>query len=301
MNNYLKYTWFIVIFVFLVVAAGGIVRMTQSGMGCPDWPKCFGMWIPPTSADQLPADFEKYLSKQDIDHTFNVYHTWIEYINRLLGALLGVWILIHVIWTLRIRKLLPNSVLITSLLMLVGVAFTGWLGKVVVDNNLSVVKVTIHMLAALVLAILPLYIIRKLKVSSLIPGNYPRALMWGLLFLCLIQLYLGTGVREQIDIVSKSFGYFERESWIEEVGANLDVHRSFSWLLLVLSAFLAYKSGFARLEVMILSLVISLVIMGVIFVYLSFPAFVQPLHLLGSMVLITVVATSLMQVNKRML
>jgi heme a synthase len=301
MNNYLKYTWFIVIFVFLVVAAGGIVRMTQSGMGCPDWPKCFGMWIPPTSADQLPADFEKYLSKQDIDHTFNVYHTWIEYINRLLGALLGVWILIHVIWTFRIRKLLPNSVLITSLLMLVGVAFTGWLGKVVVDNNLSVVKVTIHMLAALVLAILPLYIIRKLKVSSLIPGNYPRALMWGLLFLCLIQLYLGTGVREQIDIVSKSFGYLERESWIEEVGANLDVHRSFSWLLLVLSAFLAYKSGFARLEVMILSLVISLVIMGVIFVYLSFPAFVQPLHLLGSMVLITVVATSLMQVNKRML
>jgi heme a synthase len=301
MNNYLKYTWFIVIFVFLVVAAGGIVRMTQSGMGCPDWPKCFGMWIPPTSADQLPADFENYLSKQDIDHTFNVYHTWIEYINRLLGALLGVWILIHVIWTLRIRKLLPNSVLITSLLMLVGVAFTGWLGKVVVDNNLSVVKVTIHMLAALVLAILPLYIIRKLKVSSLIPGNYPRALMWSLLFLCLIQLYLGTGVREQIDIVSKSFGYFERESWIEEVGSNLDVHRSFSWLLLVLSAFLAYKSGFARLEVMILSLVISLVIMGVIFVYLSFPAFVQPLHLLGSMVLITVVVTSLMQVNKRML
>jgi cytochrome c oxidase assembly protein subunit 15 len=301
MNNYLKYTWFIVIFVFLVVAAGGIVRMTQSGMGCPDWPKCFGMWIPPTSADQLPADFEKYLSKQDIDHTFNVYHTWIEYINRLLGALLGVWILIHVIWTVRIRKQLPNSVLVTSLLMLVSVAFTGWLGKVVVDNNLSVVKVTIHMLAALVLAILPLYIIRKLQVSTLIPGNYPRGLMWGLLFICLIQLYLGTGVREQIDIVSKSFGYLERESWIEEVGLNLGVHRSFSWLLLVLSAFLAYKSGFARLEVIILSLVISLVIMGVIFVYLSFPAFVQPLHLLGSMVLITVVATSLIQVNKHKL
>ena len=86
-------------FVFLVILAGGIVRMTQSGMGCPDWPTCFGMWIPPTDASQLPADFEKYLSQQDIDHSFNVYHTWIEYINRLLGAVLGVFIFIYAIWT----------------------------------------------------------------------------------------------------------------------------------------------------------------------------------------------------------
>jgi len=72
-----------------VIIAGGVVRTTQSGMGCPDWPKCFGRWIPPTNASELPPDFEKYLRKQDIDHTFNVYHTWIEYFNRLLGALLG--------------------------------------------------------------------------------------------------------------------------------------------------------------------------------------------------------------------
>ena len=87
--------------VFLVILAGGVVRMTQSGMGCPDWPKCFGMWIPPTDASQLPADFEKYLSKQDIDHSFNAYHTWIEYINRLLGALLGLFILGYLVWTIR--------------------------------------------------------------------------------------------------------------------------------------------------------------------------------------------------------
>ena len=100
-TGYIRYTWFVLIMVILVIAAGGIVRMTQSGMGCPDWPKCFGRWVPPTSAEQLPPDFEKYLRAQDIDHSFNVYHTWIEYINRLLGALLGVFIFIHSIWSFK--------------------------------------------------------------------------------------------------------------------------------------------------------------------------------------------------------
>ncbi|MEX0636887.1 MAG: COX15/CtaA family protein, partial [Ferruginibacter sp.] len=57
--------WALITFLlcFAVIIAGGVVRTTQSGMGCPDWPKCFGKWVPPTNAAELPADFEKYLSK----------------------------------------------------------------------------------------------------------------------------------------------------------------------------------------------------------------------------------------------
>ena len=283
-RSYIRYTWFVVYMVFIVILAGGVVRMTQSGMGCPDWPTCFGRWVPPTSADQLPADYEKYLKQQDIDHSFNAYHTWIEYINRLLGALLGVFIFIHLVWSYRAFWKNKRSIVWLSLFLLFAVGFQGWLGKKVVDDNLAVVKVTTHMLVALLIAAIPLAIIYKLKTAERTSSSLLKWTSVGLLALLILQIVFGTQVREHIDEISKPLKYSQRETWIAQLGNDFIIHRSFSWLVAAACLFLCWKAWrYAALRthaVFIVALVLTTILLGVIMAWYDIPALAQPMHLL---------------------
>ena len=297
-KKYINYTWFIFIMVMLVIIAGAVVRMTQSGMGCPDWPKCFGMWVPPTNASQLPPDFEKYLKAQDIDHTFNVYHTWIEYINRLLGALLGVFIIGHFVFSF--RKFWKNNrvIVLLSFLLLVAVGVQGWLGKQVVDANLAVVKITIHMIVALLIAAIPLIIISKLSTQEKIRDTPLSIIATLMIVIILAQIILGTQVREQIDEISKSLNYSQRELWIERLDNIFIIHRSFSWLVLLGSILLFIRSkkySFLKKNLMfVMSCVLITIALGLIMAYLNMPALAQPLHLLlASLLLLSLVSLRL--------
>lgn len=287
---YVRYTQFLVVMVFLVIIAGGVVRMTQSGMGCPDWPKCFGKWIPPITANQLPPDFEKYLKQQDIDHTFNVYHTWIEYINRLLGALLGIFILIHSVWSFRKFFYTKRSVFLWSLALVIAVGFQGWLGKRVVDANLAVVKITTHMLVALLIAAIPVYIIYLVRDREKVKHATLKKLTSLALILLILQIVLGTEVREQIDIIAKSLNYTQRELWIDQLDIFFKIHRSFSLVILATLVIIFFKSKMnvqlSKFALLNLILVGVLIFLGVLMNYVNVPAIAQPLHLLFSSILI---------------
>lgn len=289
-RSYLRFTWFLLIMVFAVIIAGGVVRMTQSGMGCPDWPRCFGRWIPPTDASQLPADYEKYLSKQDIDHTFNPYHTWIEYINRLLGALLGLFIIAHFIWTYKKFRKTDRTIVILSFLLLLLVGFQGWLGKRVVDHNLAAIKITTHMLVALVIAAIPLLIIYRLHSAGRVNSSILRSISLLMLLILLVQIILGTQVREQIDEISKSLSYSQRELWVGRLDKFFIFHRSLSWLIAAVGLWIWWKArlfdSLRSLSLFILFLVVATIVVGITMMWWAIPGWAQPLHLLLASILI---------------
>ena len=292
MGTIKKWVFATFVLTFLVIIAGGIVRTTQSGMGCPDWPKCFGLWIPPTNASQLPPDFEKFLKAQDIDHTFNVYHTWIEYVNRLLGVLLGLFAVIQ--FALLFFKRNVNSVAFNlSIAFLVGVILTGLFGAIVVKLNLAHVSISVHLFLAIALAQIQLALLMSTrgKLFKKTTGTKMRKAILFLLLIIFAQSVLGTMVRMYIDDVSSALHFEQREAWLAKTPLAFIIHRSFSWIVLIA---VFYANWYCR-KVPVLAnplkkltgIILLSVVTGIVLYYLDMPAVAQPLHLFLASMAIT--------------
>jgi heme a synthase len=302
MKAYLNYTRIVLLFVFLVILAGGVVRTTQSGMGCPDWPHCFGMWVPPLSAKGLPPDYKKYLDKQDIDATYNPAHAWTEYINRLITGALGILIVIHVVWSFKKFFRIKQTVCWLSCLFLLGTLFEAWLGKLVVNTNLDVIKITLHMLAALFLAIIPVLILRKLSENKPVHNTILYWFATITLIILLIQIIIGTDVREQVDDISKALSYQHRELWIDKLNVVFDIHKTLAITTAVLIIFICWLSlSHAVLQkwaALLFFVVLLLMAAGLILSNLNIPAFIQPIHLLLSSILFVTLFAFRLNVRK---
>lgn len=300
-QGFIRYAKLVLYTIFTVILAGSIVRATHSGMGCPDWPHCFGRWIPPLNAGQLPPDFEKYLRKQDIDHTFNAFHTWIEYLNRMLTVLLGIFIIILNIKAFRkYRKSRPSIFMLSfSLFLLVG--FEAWVGKVVVNSNLGVLLITAHMLPALVIAGICVYMIHLLQNNTKVIQPSFKWLIWLAFTFVFIQTLIGTEVRSEVDNISKALRYTARETWLSQVGNALHVHELFAWATALACLFVVGKAfnhkQTSKLGLMVLLFVLCEIFLGLIMTQLKMPAFAQPLHLLFSSLLFVTLFTLLLRVK----
>lgn len=296
--------WILATFIltFLVILAGGIVRTTQSGMGCPDWPRCFGKWIPPTNASELPPDFEKYLGKQDIDHSFNAYHTWVEYINRLFGVLLGVFAIIQSFLLYRKKNILRKQYKL-SLWFLFTVILTGLFGAIVVKLNLAHISISVHLLFAIILTQIQLALLlsSRTKVNTIPVHEVIKKGIIGFLIIILIQAVLGTIVRIHVDDVSKALDYRQREMWLSDNPIYFLIHRTFSWIVLLAAISLAWisrKDQFIKSKVFALAGIIVLsMLTGIILYYAHMPAAAQPLHLLLATLAITQSCSMLIQIK----
>lgn len=281
--------------VFFLIFVGGLVRSTGSGMGCPDWPKCFGQWVPPTHVSELPADYkEKFRTEAHDVATFDVYKTWTEYINRLIGVLTGFFIFLTVFFAVPYLKQ-DALVFWLSLLALILVAFQGWIGAKVVDTNLAGWMVTIHMLIALVIVGLLIYTITRSQSFEIEQaGKQPIAgLMITMVLISMVQTVSGTQVRENVDAVAMVMGEQNRPYWVENLGTIFKFHRTFSLLSMLLTVYTVYaiRQSFQRNTIIYKSALALLLLIGVqifsgkLLDSFGFPAQVQSIHLfIGSLI-----------------
>ena len=285
-----------VIAVYFLILVGGIVRSTGAGMGCPDWPKCFGQWVPPTSVNDLPANYQEIYADRGYDSTeFNPVKTWIEYGNRLVGVTIGFLIFLTLIYSLPYLKKDP-AVFYISLISFILVGFQGWLGSKVVATNLMPVMISIHMIVALVIAGLLLYAVARSQKHSFSASQYSSQsvvylLIWGTILVSLVQIVIGIQVREGIDAVAASLGAAKREFWIDNLGTEFPVHRSFSLLVALVNILLIMKirtlpdnllNSFGKWLAIVILLEIAT---GVAMAYFGIPPYLQPVHLLLSSVI----------------
>ena len=314
---FVRINWITMVFIYLVVIAGSFVRITGSGMGCPDWPKCFGEWIPPTEASALPADYKEiYIEKRAkkvekfcrmldgiglsetaerirsdesvlYEEDFNARKTWTEYINRLFGFLAGNGILLIFLWV--ILKYRRKKLVTVASLNLVILLFQAWFGSIVVATNLVPWTITIHMLLALVIIGLQLYLIRLVSPSQQRNITVSKGFFWLVILILAItfyQMFLGTQVREEIDVLRKSG--IQRGEWSQHFDLAFYVHRSFSWLVLILITGMFWmKRNERNLRIIhwtFIFLVIELT-SGVLLAHFNMPGLVQTAHLLFACVI----------------
>ena len=313
-SKFHKLTKLSLLLVYLVIIAGAFVRMTGSGMGCPDWPKCFGFYVPPTEVSQIlfkeNNDYSKgqmilyneeelLVAKSDFtsddfinlnnwevyekhDYViFNPVHTWIEYINRLIGAISGVPILIFTIISIIYFKKFRHLTLI-SIITLIAMGFQAWLGKTVVDSNLAAYKITLHMLMALFIVALLIYLVYYGSKSFIKTNKTFKYLILFGLFLTLIQIVLGTQVRQIVDEQAKLFAY-DKSMWLNDVPFVYEYHRTFSILVISINMALFLINKKLQLGNNYINYVMLLIVLeiftGASMFYFDFPFGTQTAHL----------------------
>lgn len=306
---------------FLVILAGGVVRSTGSGMGCPDWPKCFNQYIPPTNESQLPEGYEqsyidsrakkneRFASMLDllgygnlavelrndesilVHEEFNAAKTWTEYVNRLLGAIAGVFLLLCVVFSWVYVKV-KTRIFFFSVLNLFVVFFQAWLGSIVVSTNLMPWIITLHMLLALLIVAISIYtyfqarVLRDNKLLLNVHGDLVKLIASIAIMITIVQVILGTDVREQIDALAIALGD-DRPGWIEALGLTFHWHRYLAIAVIIVNAilFVLIKSRYARQSEqstfvgIVAVLVLVQLASGFALSFFGIPPYMQTVHL----------------------
>jgi len=312
-----KIVQYAIISLYLIFLAGAIVRMTGSGMGCPDWPKCFGYYIPPTSEEQITwkpnTEYKKgiiiikdevlFVADKNIKtadtfsvenwseytkhdyNKFNKFHTWTEYINRLVSVLAGFVFLFLIYGSIKFWKE-NKKITFLSFGAFFLMLFEAWLGKTVVDSNLTPEIITIHMVVGLIIIgiLLKLKFIISDKKTYTYNSLFNKLLIISVIF-SLIQIAMGTQVRQFIDEQVKQFGFENKNYSLMNPSFKFYFHRSFTIAIVLVNFGLFYINQIKNLGYKLVNWIVFLIfletITGILMYYAEFPLGTQAVHLLA--------------------
>lgn len=294
--------------VILLMFVGAIVRVTGAGMGCPDWPTCWGCLIPPTSVDQVDFDslpIEKFRRKaarmgrdpgtitpEILRNEFNPRHVWTEFINRLCSLPVGAFAMatFAASWWQRSKRPMVFWMAFGSLML---VLINAWMGARVVYSGLQPGVLTTHLaLAMLLTGMLVFCAWRGTEhpwrarfregAESLV---LRRRVMW-LLGAIVVSGILGAQVRELTDELAKFHDHAPRSGWIAELEQSVIylVHRSFFWVVLILACGAFWQArkdlvgGAGLVGSGVFAIVLAQMILGVVMAQIHIYSWVQVLH-----------------------
>lgn len=240
---------------------------------------------------ELPANYKevyKIAGKTIAD--FDPFKTWTEYINRLLGVVLGIFIVILFGMSFKLKRYERNIPWFCGGLLFL-IMIQGGVGALVVSTHLKPFLITIHMFLAILLLFGLLYlrkyckdlentaIVQKIDSKGLLIS---RILVWA----TFIQVLMGTQVRQQVDHYMRDTMVATNETIMDHLGAVFYIHRSFSLLILGLFIYLIayfHRTRFNRsaffTALLAFMCVMGNIVTGITLNYFHFPANAQPPHL----------------------
>lgn len=287
----------------IVIFMGAIVRATGSGLGCPDWPFCYGCWVPPTSAEQIDftkLDIEKFrakaarhgrdpatITRESLRAEFNPVATWTEYLNRLSSLPLGFAMIALLLSSFFQRRAIT---LLSTLTAFALVIVNAWLGARVVFSGLKPGTITIHMALAILLQCMLVFTAwRGTDTPWRLPfiGSRRVVRIAAVLFaLVVIEGVMGSQVREMTDELARTHAGHPRSEWVSELEQTWVylVHRSFSWFILGFGVLFLREAGRSLsrvgwLERGIFGLVVSQMLLGVVLSQIGILSIAQILHI----------------------
>jgi len=274
---------------YLWIFLGGLVRVSGAANSCPEWPTCFGLLFPPMSIDQIPVGF-------DIEF-YDPMLTWLVFIYKYFGLYVLLSIGFTIVVAFQSVKYV-SKVFFTLLSALLIILLDLWFSLSLVSPETAPLAITIHYILSLIVASLLVYVTTQVYLlenpNSEEKSEYPAPsqIMFSFLWAFgIIQIALGTRVREQLEWVSEQLPMLARQEWLAEIGSIGFLHGFTGVVQCIGTWAIGYwilKNSKKPSKLVsnfmngVMGLMLAQILLGVALFMAGLPAIVQLLHEWGS-------------------